>query len=782
MGPDGPRHVPPKALDVLLCLAETPGELVTREQIVERVWGLSAAGESLTHCISELRHQLGDDPHRARFIETIPRRGYRLVAAAEPAPQQSFPAQHAGAHHHEDPGGRSGIAMFIDELRRRKVLRVGAVYAAAAWLIMQIAEATFAPLGIPGWAQTLVILVLLLGFPAALALAWALELTPRGLVLDAGGGHAPARRKPIDYLVAFGVLTVTALIGWQVVTRDSEAPVVADSEFPADTVEPAPNSIAVMPFVSIGTESDNPFFADGLAEELLGLLGKIDELQVAARTSSFYFRNKDNVGLPEIAKRLRVRHILEGTVRREGGSVRVRAELVDTETGFNVWQESYDRKLEDIFAIQHDIATAVVDELQLVLSGKSKARLAARATDNVQAYDLYLRAQGLRRQAGSTAALDEAVAVYEHALSLDPDFAAAHAGVCLSYLEKYERSAAISDFQSAESSCRRAIEVQGTGSEVRTALGKLYVTSGEYPRAMNEFEAAIELDAASVDAFRGLGRALTALKRFDEAERAFRRAISFEPGYWASYESLGGFYFSRGRFQEAAAAYRRLTTLRPDYANGFSYLGAAQYLQGDFQSAVESYTHSLKLAPTREAYSNTGTMYFYLGRFDAAAGMYRKAVELAPEDHRLWGNLGDARLAAGRRQQAFDAYREAIRLAEARLQVNPAETETLSPLAHYYANVGDSEQALAHLRRAVDLAPADMYVRYEEALVHTRLGDTEQALQAIEQAVELGYLPALLPTDPGLRSLSGQKRFQRLIDLAAPLTITAEGQQDEIQP
>lgn len=766
IGPAGPRHVPPKAIEVLLCLAEAPGEMVTRERIVQRVWGRSAAGESLTHCISELRHHLGDDPHRPRYIETVPRRGYRLVAAVEPAPVSPLPESSRPTDTLPPSRQKSVVLGFIDELRRRKVLRVGAVYAVVAWLIIQVTGEMLKPFGIPPWAHTLVIVLLLLGFPAALLLAWALELTPQGLVLDADGRHRTASPgKRVDYVVVGTLLVAVAVLGWHMTTRDERlTPTVTTAGAGLGMIGAPANSIAVMPFVSIGSGIQDAYFADGLAEELLGLLGKLEELKVAARTSSFYFRNKD-VGLDEISKRLGVRHILEGSVRREGNNVRVRAELVDADTGFNVWSATYDRELEDIFAIQDDIASAVVDELKLVLSVESEAQLARRPTDDVRAYDLYLRAQGLRRAAGSTAALDEALAIFDEALALDPGFASAHAGVCLAYLEKYERSAAQRSYDAAEQACQRALEFKGTAAEVHTALGTLYLTSGEYHKAGSEFDRAIELDERSVDAARGLAQTLAELHRFDEAEEAFRHAIALEPGYWATYESVGGFYFSRGRYGEAADAYRRLTTLRPEYADGFSHHGAAQHAQGDFKAAAAAYRHSLELAPTREAYSNTGTMYFYLGRLDAAADMYRKAAELAPEDHRLWGNLADAYFAdEGRKQEALEAYRIAIRLAEARLEVNPADLETLSPLAHYYANTGQPERALRLLEQALELAPEFMYVHYEAALVHAQLGNTEQALRAIEKAVELGYLPALLPADPGLRSLANETRFLALVN------------------
>ncbi|HUO81734.1 MAG TPA: tetratricopeptide repeat protein, partial [Gammaproteobacteria bacterium] len=757
-GSDGRQRVHPKAMDVLLCLAGAPGEIVARERIIEQVWNAAPASDvALTRCISELRHLLGDDPHRPSFIETVPGRGYRLVApvsrqAATPGAQPA-------------PWARGGGSGFIAELRRRKVFRVAAVYAVIAWLLIQIAETTFEPLGIPLWGQTLVIALLLLGFPIAVGMAWALELTPQGLVLDStrSGTLASAHDRRARYLLLGSLALALGVFGYHLLTSTDRP---ATGSPPSGRVsEPPPvsaNSIAVMPFVSIGKAVDDVYFADGLAEEMLGLLGELDELQVAARASSFYFRNKD-ADLAEISRRLGVRHMLEGSVRRVGDDVRVRAELVDATTGFGIWSETYDRKLEDVFALQDEIAEAIVEELQIVLSVKSARRLANRPTKSGEAIELYLRGRGLLRAATDQAALDAALNLFAAALARDPDFAEAHGGICATFLEKYNRSRATDDFRAGESACRQALTIRPLASGVHTDLGHLYRYSGQYAEAEQEFEAALAHDANDVEAAIGLARALAEQGRYEQAEAAFGRAVDLDPVYWGVRQALGGYYFSRGRFKDAIEQYRRVLEQMPDYANGYNNLGGAFYMLGRFDEAAAAFEHALELAPTKAGYSNLGSVQYYRGRFSDAVKMYRRAVTLAPEDHQLWGHLADAYQASpGQEQAALESYRTAIGLAEQSLKINAADAETMSTLAYYYANVGSPERARDLISQALKLAPDSVFVHYDTALVHARAGDVEPALRAVERAVELGYPAALLPVDPGLKLLAKIERFKQL--------------------
>lgn len=741
-------------MEVLLCLARSPGKVIERQRLIEAVWnGAPASHVALTHCISELRHLLGDDPHHPRFIETVPKQGYRLIVPVTPTEEpRPLPAmQPAGS-------GRG----FIAELRRRKVFRVAAAYTVLAWLIIQVAETTFVPLGIPLWGQTLVIVILLLGFPVAIGLAWALELTPRGVMLDT---RTMGRRHNLLMLAA--VLFAFGIGAFYLIDAGDEtaAGTGADEEMAIAAAQS--NSIAVIPFISIGTDVQNAAFADGLAEELLNLLAQLDELKVAARTSSFYFKNKD-IEVAEMSARLGVNHILGGTVRRNGNEMRIRAELIDATTGFEIWSDTYDRQLDDIFAMQSEIARAVVDQLELVLSTESEAQLERIPTSSVRAYDLYLQARGLRRQAIGQDGLDLALDMFNRALRIDPDFAEAHAGVCETYLDKYDDSYAVENFTAAERACRRALTFETTAASVHTALGQLYLHSGKPVDAEREFRQAIERKLDAVDAHVGLAEALASLRQFDAAKAAFRRAIALEPGYWGGYAALGGFQVSRGEFAEAAESYRRVTELMPDNAVAFSQLGATLVQQAEFSAAARAFEQSVELAPGYSAYSNTGAMYYYLGEFDKSVEYLEQAVRLAPEVHWLSGNLAASyRFSTKNQAKANATYERAVELARRHLDVNPKDGDAWADLSLYLVNLGRSGEARTAMDRALVLSPGGPTVHYYAALLHASVGEVNAAFAELERAVALGYDPAFLAADPELRNLRDDDRFEGLFRIPA---------------
>jgi TolB-like protein/Flp pilus assembly protein TadD len=527
-------------------------------------------------------------------------------------------------------------------------------------------------------------------------------------------------------------------------------------------VEPVA-SIAVLPFVNLSDDVGNEYFSDGLSEEILNSLTRLRELKVAARTSSFYFKNKD-VDIPTIALHLGVRHVLEGSVRRQGQQVRVTAQLIRADTGFHTWSETYDREVKDVFGIQSDIARNVVKALELVLSSESGAQLDRRATASLGAYEYYLQARAYLRNPEDESTLTSAEALFEKALALDVDYAEAHAGLCDTHLVGYERNGSMELFEKAERACHRALTLDSSAGDVYTALGNLYRDSGQYHKAEQGFERAIALNASAVDAYNGLALTYQQQNRLDEAEGAFQRAIEIQPRFWRGHLAMGNFLFSAGRSAEAIEYFRRVTDLTPDNAVGYLNLGSAYYLVADFENAANAWRHSVDLLPSQTGYANIGLSYFFLGRFQEAIEMYQRSIELAPDDYEIWGDLGDAcRFAEGQTELATSAYKRAIELAESALSVNPSDADATVLLAHYYANIDESERARQLVARALKLAPQNMYVRYDAAVTNVSLGEADQALAAIEQAVELGYPVELLSLDAGLAPLMETDRFRALL-------------------
>ncbi len=338
---------------------------------------------------------------------------------------------------------------LFDELKRRNVVRVGLAYIVVGWLVLQVGDVLFDMFETPAWVGKTMAGLILLGFPFACLFAWAFELTPEGIKTTADVDssesitHSTGRKLDIIIAAAFAVALLIAFGLWQQarepgqaesVTNSAAQPVAASSPLPGDAaVEDA--SIAVLPFADLSPESDQEYFSDGISEEILNVLVRIENLDVASRTSSFGFKGQKELGIPVIAQKLKVRHVLEGSVRKAGDTVRITAQLIDAQTDTHLWSQTYDRQLttENIFHVQDEIAAAIVEQLGPLI-GEVIAAPAPRetATSNLDAYSAYLKAQGLFHRRSSLN-LEEIVQLYERATELDPDFAEAWAGLANAY-------------------------------------------------------------------------------------------------------------------------------------------------------------------------------------------------------------------------------------------------------------------------------------------------------------------------------------------------------------
>jgi len=300
----------------------------------------------------------------------------------------------------------SGLKTFWSELRRRKVVKAAIVYVVVAWLLIQIAEVIFEPLKLPDWSLTLVIVLAALGFPLALVLAWAFELSPDGLQRDKRHSEGPATSsliQPTGEHTAFNL---------------------------PKTRSDVRRAIAVLPLTNMSGDPENEYFSDGISEELLNLLAKIPELRVISRTSAFSFKNKA-IKVADVARELNVAHVLEGSVRKAGDRVRITAQLIRGDSDSHLWSETYDRTLEDIFAVQDEIAATVVQRLKVTLLGGDPH---VEPTDP-RAYTLRLQARHLAKRF-SAESYDQAIALYEQALAIDPDYVEALGGLANIYINQ----------------------------------------------------------------------------------------------------------------------------------------------------------------------------------------------------------------------------------------------------------------------------------------------------------------------------------------------------------
>jgi TolB-like protein/Flp pilus assembly protein TadD/DNA-binding winged helix-turn-helix (wHTH) protein len=578
---------------------------------------------------------------------------------------------------------------------------------------------------------------------------------------------APADdRAPPGMLGWAGAILVLALLlaaPWAF-TRYLRAPKPAESgAAPGEVLVQPPRTIAVLPLVDMSPAGGNAYLGDGLAQELAARLARIHGLRVAASTSAFLFKER-HADVRTIGQTLGVRHILEGSVLRDGNHLRVTAQLIDAGSGYQVWSQKYDRNWQDLIAIEDDLARAIIKTLRVVLTSEIAQRLTQPPTTLLGAFDLYLAGLAKLQGPGGAAQLEEADESFHQALAQDPKFALAYAGLCERYAKGYDLTRDAALVGQAEAACGQALKLDDSLREVSSALAHLYLVSGRTAQAQALYREAIRADPGDADGYIGLGEALDIEQHPVEAERALRQAVDVEPSYWSAHNALGNFLFGRGRSTEAALSYRRVTDLIPASAKAFNNLGAALEMNGDFPHAAAAFDRSLALEPTRSAYSNSGTVYYFLGRYADAARLFTRATEIAGEDHRVWGNLADALWQTGSgRAQAQGDYRRAAALAQRALEVNPKDGVTWMQLAYYSARLGDEEHVPRYAARALELGANDLLVHYYAALIALERHDEGGALDSLSRALALGYPAQLVRAAPDFAGLRGNARFRQLL-------------------
>jgi TolB-like protein/Flp pilus assembly protein TadD len=675
------------------------------------------------------------------------------------------------------------IQHFASELRRRNVFRGVTLYAITAWVVLQVAEVTFEPLGLPPWIMRALIIATIAGLPISFLLAWIVGSGDDGLVLDLplwrGDGEEeqvrPRRRVDLWYtgllvlLMAGVTYSAVVLLSGQADRSSIDDETQAASSAPAEAPR---NSIAVLPFRNFDGQQNTDFFALGLGEEILNLLAGVRELDVAARTSSFQFRDVQ-IDVREIARLLTVRYVLEGSARQNEDRIRVYAQLVDGTNGYRVFGRTYDRPLTDIFSIQQEIAAAVANELKIALSVDSRRQLQQQPTEDLNAYIFYL--QGNERLYGSSDSdvMRTAIQLFDQAIELDPEFSRAYSGICQAHLRLYEIGNDTADFEQARTACEKAIELDdGLNSEPYLAMGRLYRFRGRGwdEQAERMLDQALAIAPASADAYIELGELRVVQERPDDAEADFLRAVDLKRNYWKAYEALAGFHYINEEYEQAVESYEVATRLAPDIASTFAGKGAAYTMLGDIEKARAAYDRSLELKPSRQAYTNIGLSYYYAGNFEDAAEMQRQALTFAPDDHRVWGRLAESlRFIPGRTEESLEAYRRAAELARDNLEINDSDWRTRGLLAIYLVHTDRPDDAVNQAERALADSSRSPEAFYYLALVQLKVGDRGKALQALEDAVAADeqYRP-LIEGDPDLAVLRGTPRFDRLIDASAP--------------
>lgn len=762
-GRDFSQHLAPKAMEVLLQLAMAPSSLVTRETLLNKVWGEGKGSpEALSHTVSELRHALHDTADNPRFIQTLPRRGYRLI------PEPHFPGE-------DEPsivlGTRNGPGIsemgFVQSLQQRGVLEAALAYLVLGWLLIQVADVVFDKLPLPDWAGAFVTYLVIAGFPVVLLLSWFLEYRDGKAVLDTGPNlGAPRNRFTRTYLSVVGSLAIASVavyvydhyVGLPEI--DQPAPVMATPSDDAVLVEP--NSIAVLKFLNIDGSAQTEIFASGFAEELINRLARLPGISVSSRGDAWSLGPTS--ASADVRQRLRVAFYVEGSVRLMGDSLSVNVKLIDSETGFQITSRNFDEKIEEFNRIQREITNVAVANLQVAMPGDTQSMLDSMYEEtDLDAYILYRRGKEMFEQPRTAESLTGAIDLYRQALSFDPDYAAAHAGLCSAYVELYELDGGTDGIDQAEIACAAALRSDSRLHMVYVALGDLYRKTGRITEARQAYENALTINAQDVQAMAGLAVVYRRTQRFPEAEELLNTTILRQPGNWRAINNLGGFLFSMGRYLEAAAQYRQVVLLDPDNFTARSNLGSALTMAAEFEEGRQVLEEALAIRPTQRSYSNLGVIYYFLGEFEKSVATHAQAVELAPGQGLVWLNLADSLHFAGQTQESLDAYRKALDLSMSAVRVNRSDNEAMTTLAWSQHMVGDTASALATIEQGLRNDPGDPYTYYYDAMIRYQTGDDEAALSSLAAALERGYPVGLLVAEPHLGDIRGNERFHAII-------------------
>jgi len=404
-----------------------------------------------------------------------------------------------------------------------------------------------------------------------------------------------------------------------------------------------------------------------------------------------------------------------------------------------------------------------VDKLNLKLSDQEMARGAARATESVPAYDLYMRARSSIRGRPTAASYQSALALFEEATIKDSQFARAYAGIAESCFGLYRITKDPQWSQKGLGAAQQSISLDRNLPDVHMVMGSGYLLTGKTSEAISEFNRAVELAPSSDEAFRRLGNAFSQAKNKDLALKNFNKAIAINPYSTENFNGLGIAQSSFGNMDAAIAAFNKVIKLQPDYAGGYSNVGGILYRQGKWTECIPLFKKALELEKSARNNQNLGVVSLYSGNSAEAVRLFEEAARLGPKNHLNFGNLGDAYRASGQAVKADAAYQKAIELAYNAWKLNSKDATTLSNLALYYAEKGDAPQALNFIRRARAIDANDNGVMYTEAVIHHLDGHDELALPALEKSFASGYPARVAANDYALRTLRTNAEFQKLL-------------------
>ncbi len=733
---------------------------------------------------------------------------------------------------------------LIAELKRRNVFRVGVAYAIVAWLLVEVASVVLPTFEAPEWVMKVLTFLVILGFPLALILAWAFELTPEGIKREETVDRAESIRHQTGRKLDFAIigLLVIAVVYFAVdkFVLDAQPEVVAEQASGPESVA-REKSIAVLPFENLSQDATNEPFTIGIHDDILTQISKISALKVISRTSVMEYRNTTK-NLKTIGQELGAATVLEGGVQRAGDRVRINVQLIDAVTDKHLWADTYDRRLtaENIFAIQTEIATAIADALRATLSPEEQNRLATVPTENLAAYEAYIL--GKQRMAKFTSvALEEAAEYFEQAVNLDPGFALAYVGLADAHAQNVNLLGIPENEMSVKSEVllQRALELDDQLGEAYAVLAWIQNRKNDLEGAQENYRRALELDPNSARTYSGYADLMNDLRRLEESLTLRRKAVELDPLSAVMIQRVGWGLAALGRFDEALSWYEKAFDVDPGFSWNLWNIGAHHWLiSGQYGEAIrwlrkasssdsgdpfnpaslgrlfldlgdsdqaEYWIHRSIEAHPESVVSNNAMLLLHLYQGDEAAGLEYGRKSFAIDKNDVEGVmavelLGDHEIRAGRYSKARDLYAERFPewLREDDLKINDGNRSYRAAinLALILSNTGEQDRADLLLNRSLQYIETHPRLSWDgygiaDVKIYALRGEKQKALSTLRQAIDEGWRSLwwyLLKQDPSLESLHDEPEFQAMVaeieaDMAEQLARVREMERSgELEP
>jgi TolB-like protein/Tfp pilus assembly protein PilF len=664
---------------------------------------------------------------------------------------------------------------FFSELKRRNVYKVAVAYAVVGWLLVQIATQTFPFFEIPNWTVRLVILLVVIGFPIALIIAWAFELTPQGLKRTESTTAEPARKiaggRAWIYVVIAGALLSAGLFFLGRYTAMSTGDRADGRRSAASLPE---KSVAVLPFASLSEDKANAYFADGIQDEILTRLSKIAELKVISRTSTQQYQSKPG-NLAEIAKQLGVAHILEGSVQKSGDSVRVNVQLIKAEGDSHLWAETYDRKLTDIFAVETEVAQRIANSLEAKLTGREKEAINYVGTKIPAAYDAYLRGIALRNSQNREDQL-RLIEYCRQAVALDPNFAAAWTDLAFAEGLRYTSgNRTEAQRQLVKEAAENALRLNPEHGDGHAAMGMyIYYCLRDYDGALVELEKAREQAPNQPIIIQAIGLVKRRQGKLDECQELLLRAAQIDPLNQDIWANLAWSYRGMRRFVDARAMLDRALAISPNDQSLVGRKADTNLAEGDL-AAAQRVLGSVNPRLTDDSFYSVVTLLVFQRKFEDAIAKISAGLDREPSPPALLAavsreTIGALHMVAGRKEQALPFLQKAETDLLALKNQGNTSPEVLAALLEIHALLGQRETVEREAAELIAFLAKDRWrgptTEAEAARAWSILGDRGHALPILERLLVQPYAdsltPALLRLDPAWDPIRDDPRFQKL--------------------